>query len=106
MQSYEAYLVNAASGTATPAAISNALLSIDFGARTFATSLNLSANGTTYQLSGYGGVAGNGQLNGDYASPLHVQGAVAGNTATQAGYVFWQGLNSNNSAVGATLWSR
>ena len=106
LQSYEAYLVNATSGAATPAAISNALLSIDFGARTFTTSLNLSANGATYLLSGSGGIAGNGQMNADYGSPLHVQGAVAGNTATQAGYVFWQGLNSNNTAVGATLWSR
>jgi hypothetical protein len=106
LQNYEAYVVNATSGAAIPAAISNALLSIDFGAHTFTTSLNLSANGTTYVLTGYGGVAGNGQMNADYASTLHVQGTVAGNHATQAGYVFWQGLNSNNSAVGATLWSR
>jgi hypothetical protein len=111
LQNAEAYLVNTSAGTAIPAAISNAMLSIDFGARTFSTSLDLSANGATYLISGHGGVAsGSGALNGklisDYTSAAAIQGALAGNTATQAGYVFSQGVGSKYTAVGATLWSR
>ena len=106
LQSYEAFVTNTLAGTASAATINNALLSIDFGARTFATSFNLNANNVTYAISGQGSVSSNGQLFSSYTSPAIVQGALAGNTATQAGYVFTQGLSGNNTAVGATLWSR
>ena len=101
-----AYVINSTTGQASHATISNALLSIDFGTHTFTTSLNLSANGVTYAITGQGGVASNGQLFSDYTSPASVLGALAGKSATQAGYVFTQGLDAKNTAVGATLWSR
>lgn len=111
LQNSEAYLVNTTAGNATPAGVSNALLAIDFGARTFTTSLELSANGNTYNVSGHGGVqsgigASNGKLISDYTSPAQIQGALAGNAATQAGYLFTQAVSSKYTAVGATLWSR
>lgn len=106
LQNSEAYVVNAANGTARAATINNALLSIDFGAHTFATSLDLSADGSTYAISGRGGIGRDGKLFSDFTSPAGILGAVAGKDATQAGYVFTQSLDSKNAAVGATQWSR
>lgn len=83
----EAYVINSTTGQASPAAISSAQLAINFGMHTFTTSLNLSANGVTYLITGQGGVANNGQLFSDYTSPASVLGALAGKSATQAGYV-------------------
>jgi hypothetical protein len=106
LQSYEAWLVNASTNIATAAAITNGTLSIDFGAHTFSTSLQLSANGTSYVVSGNGGVSNTGKLFSSYLSSLSVAGALAGKNATQAGYAFTQQIAPNQSLSGATLWSR
>jgi hypothetical protein len=102
----EAFLVDA-SGTRTQAAISGASLSVDFGAHTFATSLTVSANGASYNVTGQGGVSQqDGKLYSALTSPALIRGALAGSTADQAGYVFSESVNSKTTAVGATLWSR
>ena len=105
LQSSSAYVMNAA-GAATPAQISNPSLSIDFGARTFGTNLDLTASGANYKISANGSVGADGTLHSDYASPATVTGALAGKNATQAGYLFLKALDGNNTAVGATQWSR
>jgi hypothetical protein len=102
----EAWLVNAATGVATAATITNGTLSIDFGARSFATSLQLSANGTPYTGKVFGGVSDNGKLFADLLSPARIAGGLSGSNATQAGYAFSQQLGSTQSLTGATLWSR
>jgi FecR protein len=100
----EAFLVDAA-GNRTQAAISGASLSVDFGAHTFSTSLTLSAKGTSYNITGQGGVSQqDGKLYSALASPAAIRGALAGSNATQAGYVFSETFNSTTKAVGATLW--
>ncbi|HKR43982.1 MAG TPA: FecR family protein [Paraburkholderia sp.] len=106
LQSYEAYLVNASTSTATAAAISNGTLAINFGAHTFTTNLVLNANGASYAVSSSGGVSNNGKLFSDYVQPMAVRGGLAGKNATQAAYTFSQQLGNNQSLTGATLWSR
>jgi hypothetical protein len=106
LQSYEAYVVDSTAGTASAAAISNGLLSIDFGARSFTTQLDVTANGSTHVISGQGGVSSDGKLFSGYTSPAAILGAVAGKNATQAGYVFTQGFDGKTTAIGATLWGR
>jgi hypothetical protein len=107
LQAYEAYVVSTSTGAAVAAQISNPTLSIDFGASTFRTSLNLSANGSSYGISGQGSVTSDGKLVSDYgASPAFIRGALAGKNATQAGYLFMQSLDGKNTAIGATQWSR
>ncbi|MEW9583200.1 FecR domain-containing protein [Paraburkholderia sp. DGU8] len=106
LQASSAYVMNAATGAATQAQISSPSLSIDFGARTFLTSLNLTANGASYLISAQGRVEADGTLHSDYVSPATVTGALAGKNATQAGYLFLKALDGNNTAVGATQWSR
>lgn len=106
LQASSAYVMNPVTGAATQAQISNPLLSIDFGAGTFQTSLTLSANGASYAISAQGGVSSDGKLRSDYTSQAAVQGTLAGKNATQAGYLFLQSLDGKNTAVGATQWSR
>lgn len=106
LKAYEAYFVNATAGTATAATISNATLSVDFGAHTFATQLDLAGGGSSHTMTATGGVANDGKLFSDYTSPATVRGALAGSNATQAGYVFTQSLDQNTRVLGATRWSR
>jgi hypothetical protein len=107
LQAAQAFVVNAATGAATEAQIGNPLLSIDFGASTFQTSMDLSANGTGYKISGSGSVTQDGKLVSEFGiSPAVVKGVLAGKNATQAGYLFMQPLGGNNTAYGATQWSR
>jgi len=106
LQASSAYVMNNASGAAIQAQISNPLLSVDFGAGTFRTGLSLTANGMSYPVSAQGSVGPDGRLRSDYGSPATILGALAGRNATQAGYLFLQALDSKNTAVGATQWSR
>jgi hypothetical protein len=106
LQASEAYVVDSSTGIASKAALSNALLSINFGAGTFATQLNLAANGSNYSVSGFGTVSSDGKLAGAYVSPAIITGALAGKNATQAGYLFTQSLGTTTTAVGATQWGR
>ena len=106
LRAYEAYVVDSATGGVSAAAITNALLSIDFGSKTFSTRLDLTASGSLHTISGRGGVSSDGQLFSDYVSPAGIRGALAGKNATQAGYVFTQSLDGKNTAVGATQWGR
>jgi FecR protein len=106
LRASEAYVVDSTTGIASAAAITNALLSIDFGSRTFSTRLDLTASGSVHTISGQGGVSSDGQLFSDYVSPAGIRGALAGKNATQAGYVFTQSLDAKSTAVGATQWGR
>ena len=106
LQSSAAYLVNASTGAALPGTISNSSLTIDFGKRAFATQFDLRANSSTFSIVGRGAVLDDGKLTSDYGSPASIHGALAGKTATQAGYLFLQNIDSKTTAVGATQWAR
>jgi hypothetical protein len=106
LQKSAAYLVNATAGTAVPGTISNASLSIDFGKRAFTTRLDLNASESMHSIVGRGAIGNDGILTSDYGSPASIHGALAGKTATQAGYLFLQSIDSKTMAVGATQWAR
>ncbi|MGF6288425.1 FecR family protein [Paraburkholderia youngii] len=107
LQAAQAFVVNATTGAATEAQISSPLLSIDFGTHAFQTSMSLSANSTSYAISGSGSVTPDGKLVSEWGvSRALVRGVLAGKNATQAGYLFQQSLGGSSTAYGATQWSR
>lgn len=88
----------------SPAAITDPRLSIDFGARRFATSLTFTHPTQQLVMSAQGTVNFQGYLYGDAAnSDMQVLGAVTGQ-GKDAGYLFERDLGSSISAVGATRW--
>jgi hypothetical protein len=93
-----------------PATVSSGSLSIDFGAKTFATQLGLSAEGTGLQtFSQTGSInAGTGIFlgrSGPEAAPTSSLAGAISLDARQAGYLFKTQVG-RGSFVGATLWGR
>ncbi len=104
----EAYLQNTGSAkTLTPASLSNTSLTLDFNTRQFATALDATALGTTYNLYANGSIhASQGLLIVDAGrSNTHLAGALS-NNANEAGYLFNVNVATNQNLVGATRWGR
>lgn len=102
----EAYI---RSGENTPVAakIENPQLNIDFGKRTFATSLDVLAPNAKVEVRSQGAVTLNGALVSDSAlSNALVQGYLGGSDAREAAYIFHSTGSGGPSAFGATNWSR
>ncbi len=109
LKSSSAYYRNAANEL-VPATVSSGSLSIDFGAKTFATQLGLSAEGTGLQtFSQTGSInAGTGIFlgrSGPEAAPTSSLAGAISLDARQAGYLFKTQVG-RGSFVGATLWGR
>jgi hypothetical protein len=109
LKSSSAYYRNAANEM-VPATVSNGSLSIDFGAKTFATQLGLSAEGTGLQsFSQSGNInAANGIFlgrSGPEAAPTSSLAGAISLDARQAGYLFKTQVG-RGTFVGATLWGR
>ncbi len=109
LKSSSAYYRNAANEM-LPATVSSGTLSIDFGAKTFATQLGLSAEGTGIQsFSQTGNInAGTGIFlgrSGPEAAPTSSMAGAISLDARQAGYLF-KTLIGRGTFVGATLWGR
>jgi hypothetical protein len=94
----------------TPAAVNNGKLTVDFGNRAFATSLNLISNGTTTPLAGQGTVGADGRLYGDAAGSrvgvMNVQGLLSNDKGGTASYLFDARLDSLRTVNGATYWRK
>ena len=108
LKSASAYFRNAANEVA-PASVQSGTLGIDFGARTYATQLSMSADGTGLQTFSQTGTvnASTGIFLGKSADPANAS-SLAGTIsldARQAGYLFKNQI-SRGSFVGATLWGR
>jgi len=109
LKSASAYYRNAANEM-VPATVSGGNLSIDFGAKTFATQLGLSAEGTGLQsFSQTGQINSNtgiflGRSGPEVAPTSSLAGAISLD-ARQAGYLFKTQVG-RGSFVGATLWGR
>jgi hypothetical protein len=94
------------------ASVSGGRLSVNFGARSFSTALNVDVAGETVALSADGRITSAGALEGFliYSKPginMNVRGSLAGNTANQAAYIFDAPLSgSNRGVVGAASWGR
>jgi hypothetical protein len=90
----------------TPASLSAASLQLDFNSRQFATSLNATASGSTYQLQAKGSIHAQGLLLVDATrSNMNLAGALS-NNAQEAGYLFDVNVAPNQNLVGATRWGR
>jgi len=95
-----------------PASVTSGQFSVNFGARTFSTVLNVAAGGDNLLLRSSGRVTSTGGLEGAllYSSPglnMNVRGSLAGNASNQAGYVFDAPISgTNRGVVGATSWGR
>ena len=109
LKSSSAYYRNAANEM-VPATVSNGSLSIDFGAKTYATQLGLSAEGTGLQsFSQTGTINSNtgvflGRTGPDAAPTSSMAGAISLD-ARQAGYLFKTQVG-RGTFVGATIWGR
>jgi len=108
LKSASAYFRNAANEV-VPASVQSGTLGIDFGARTFATQLSMSADGTGLQTFSQTGTINpsTGIFLGKSADPANAS-SLAGTIsldARQAGYLFKNQI-SRGTFVGATLWGR
>ena len=109
LKSSSAYYRNAANEM-VPAAVQSGSLSIDFGAKTFATQLGLSSEGTGLQSYTQSGAinAGTGIFlgrSGPEAAPTSSLAGAISLDARQAGYLFKTQIG-RGTFVGATLWGR
>ena len=109
LKSSSAYYRNAANEM-VPAAVQSGSLSIDFGAKTFATQLGLSAEGTGLQSYSQSGTinAGTGIFlgrSGPEAAPTSSLAGAISLDARQVGYLFKTQIG-RGTVVGATLWGR
>jgi FecR protein len=109
LKASSAYYRNAANEM-VPAAVSSGSFSIDFGAKTYATQLGLSAEGTGLQTFSQSGTLNSstgiflGRTGPDAAPTSSLAGAISLD-ARQAGYLFKTQIG-RGSFVGATLWGR
>ena len=89
------------------AAVQNARLNVDFGARAFSTSLSVVGQGQQVDVYAKGDVTLKGELVGSLiGSNAAVQGYLGGASAQQAGYIFQTVGTPKLSAFGATHWSK
>ncbi|HEU4852814.1 MAG TPA: FecR family protein [Telluria sp.] len=94
-------LVNAAS-------LENGALSVDFGKRTFSTSMDLVNGAEKINLHATGALSANGRMYGDStygrAGYINVNGVLSNEQGGSAAYVFDGRLDSKRTVNGATFW--
>lgn len=108
LQDYEAGIFMGTSGTtAIPAKLSNSQLSVNFGTREYATQFVISGGDQGGALISQGRVQANGAFESDAGrSNMAVVGGLAGEKASQAGYVFMGRVGPDAIAAGGTFWRR
>jgi hypothetical protein len=106
LQGYEAYFVNQ-QNRVSAAQITEPVLLVNFDKRSFVTSFMVSNTQQSVPVNAQGGITSDGKIVGDlFYVNATVRGALAGGNAEQAGFIFNRPIDGNNSAVGATRWSR
>lgn len=88
------------------ATIDSGQLTMDFGKKTFATSLMVNADGDRASVIGSGIMTDKGMLYEDRSSDTIIRGYLGGANADQAGYIFKNYANPGVVVSGATSWSR
>jgi hypothetical protein len=95
---------------ATPATLTNGSLTVNFGDRSFATSLDLLYDGNTAKLQAQGTVGIDGRLYGDDANGkpglINVQGLLSNDKGGSAAYIFDGRLDSLRTVNGAAYWRK
>lgn len=103
LANYDSFFQNSATKLATPAQISNANLSVDFGARTFSTGFLMQGGGLSTQVNAKGGLFPDGRfVSNVISSNASVSGALAG--SSEAAFVFHKPVTPDTTAYGATYW--
>jgi hypothetical protein len=96
--------------TETPATLSDGTLTVDFGSKSFATSVNLASGSESFKLSGTGSVGADGKLNGDLPNGqtgvMNLQGLLSKQNGGSAAYIFDSRLDDKRSANGVTYWQQ
>jgi hypothetical protein len=92
----------------TPAKLSNGSLTVDFGSKSFATSVDLADGTKTTKLQAGGVVGADGRLYGDAAAGrtgyMNVQGLLSNEKGGSAAYIFNGRLDSLRTVNGVTYW--
>lgn len=85
----------------------NASLSVDFATQQFETRMTLVGDHYSTSFNAAGSVDTDGRLVSNILrSNVHVQGALAGTSANQAGYLYQRAVTDTIKVRGATYWSR
>lgn len=106
LAAHEGFLIDAKGGISRTEA-SNGRLNLDFGQRRFETRLSLGAPGhPSIDLSAVGSVSPDGRFVSDVLSLTHVSGAVGGERAQEAAYLYQKRLDQDTLVSGATHWWR
>jgi len=91
-----------------PASLSNGALTVDFGSRTFATSMDLTSKGEVTALHAQGAVTNDGRLYSDAANGrpgyINLQGLLSKEGAGSAAYIFDGRLDALRTVNGGTSW--
>jgi hypothetical protein len=91
-----------------PAKLTDGTLTVDFGARTFNTSVNLDTGSDTMRLRADGAVGNDGRLYGNAADGRHgvmnVQGLLTNERGGSAAYIFDGRVDDRRTVNGATTW--
>jgi hypothetical protein len=95
--------------TESRATLTNGALNVDFGSKSFSTSLDLVSDaGQTTKLQAGGAVAADGRLYGDAAGTragyMNVQGLLSNANGGTAAYIFDSRLDDKRTVNGATSW--
>ncbi len=92
----------------SPATMSNGKLNVDFGARTFTTSADVTSLKETFALQAQGALGKDGRLYGDAArgatGVMNVQGLLSNEQNGAAVYIFDARLDPNRTVNGAAKW--
>ncbi len=105
---HEAFLVDDKGVAVSPGSIKNAELTVDFGKDRFATKFDFVSGDLRMLVASQGDITKDGKLYNDSGEVnALIRGALAGERADQAGYLFRKKVpGSTNSAVGVTRWVR
>lgn len=94
----------------TPATLNNGTLTVDFGSKSFATSVDLASGAESFKLRSVGAVGADGRLYGDPANGqtgvMNLQGLLSKQNGGSAAYIFDSRLDEKRTANGVTYWQQ
>nr|WP_314545853.1 FecR family protein [uncultured Massilia sp.] len=97
--------------TESKATLTNGALNVDFGSKSFSTTMDLLGNGSqATRLQANGTVTADGQLRGDAAGSrvgyMNVQGVLSNANGGSASYIFDSRLDDKRTVNGGTYWQQ
>jgi hypothetical protein len=94
----------------TPASLSNGALTVDFGSKSFATSIDVTSGADTFKLQGGGEVTADGRLNGgtpnNQNGVMSLQGLLSKQNGGSAAYIFDSRIDEKRTLNGAAYWQQ